>query len=385
MIEIKSGGEEKGPKILVIGVGGGGNNAINRMIEAKLKGIHFAAINTDVAVLDNSMAEHKVQIGTKLLKGYGAGADPDLGEAAAKENEEDIRRLIEKQNMVIITCGMGGGTGTGAAPFIARCCRELNILTLAVVTTPFTFENRPRMMAAQSGLDKLREHIDTLLVIPNEKLLTISDRPLMLDDAFAMADSVLKDIIQGISNIVYNCGNINIDYNDVKTSLQNKGIGHFGIGKVDYDGSILEAIKQAVNCPLLETTIIGAENILINTSGRVSVTALSDALNYVRNLAGENVNIIWGTVSGEGVQEDQIVVSLFATGMPENKEEKISPFRAKLVMPKKPQSNSEILKEIRFNQSDKKLTNITEQMKVQTQHKLEVPTFLTDYFRSREH
>lgn len=319
MLEIKS--EDKGPKILVIGVGGGGNNAVNRMISAKLMGVHFAAVNTDIAVLNNSLAEEKIQIGAKLLNGYGAGADPELGETAAMESEEEIINLIANQDMVIITCGMGGGTGTGAVPFIAKCCKQANILTLAVVTKPFSFENKPRMVAAEGGISKLRENVDTLLIIPNDKLLSISEKPLMLSDAFELADSVLKDTIRGISNIVYNCGNINIDYNDVKTTLKNKGTGHFGIGIVEQDGSILESVKQAVNCPLLETSIAGAENILINISGQVCLPELDDALNYIRELAGEEVNIIWGTVEEE--ECDKIVVSLFATGMPEKQKQKI--------------------------------------------------------------
>lgn len=319
MVEIKL--KDKGPNILVIGVGGGGNNAVNRMISAELKGVDFAAINTDVAVLNNSLADKKIQIGEKLLNGYGAGADPELGEAAAMENEEDIINLITNQDMVIITCGMGGGTGTGAVPVIAKYCKQAGVLTVAVVTTPFSFENKPRMIAAEGGINKLRENIDTLLVIPNDKLLTISDKPLMLEDAFELADSVLKDTIRGISNIVYNCGKINIDYNDVKTTLKDKGVGHFGIGTVENADLIIEAVKQAVNCPLLETNIAGAENILLNTSGKVCINDLNDALNYIRELAGEEVNIIWGTVAEE--ETDKIVVSLFATGMTERQNKKL--------------------------------------------------------------
>lgn len=201
MLEIMSSDTDKGPSILVIGIGGGGNNAVDRMIAANLKGVSFAAINTDVAVLNNSSAEVRLQIGTKLLKGYGAGADPSLGEAAALENEEDIKKLVENKDMVIITCGMGGGTGTGAAPVTARICKELEILTMAVVTTPFSFENKPRMVAAESGISKLKENVDTLLIIPNDRLIEITDKQLKLNDAFIMADSVLKYTIEGISNI----------------------------------------------------------------------------------------------------------------------------------------------------------------------------------------
>lgn len=383
MLEIKANLEDKGPKIMVIGVGGGGNNAINRMITAKLKGVSFAAINTDVAVLDNSLADRKLQIGAKLLRGYGAGADPSLGEAAALENEEDLRNLVADQNMVIITCGMGGGTGTGAAPFIAKCCRDIGILTLGVVTTPFSFENKPRMKAAEAGVAKLREHVDTLLIIPNDKLLTISEKPLMLNDAFDLADSVLKDTIRGISNIVYNCGNINIDYNDVKTSLENKGTGHFGIGTTDYEGSVLEAVKQAVNCPLLDTNIAGAENILINTSGQVSLTSLNDALNYVRELAGEDVNIIWGTVSEEDVDADKIVVSIFATGMPETPKKELNKYNlgsksitAGTKSVPQPQLD---LSQIRFDETGINGFKKIPELKVQPQKQIEVPGFLSNF------
>jgi len=313
MIEIKDT-KKDGPRILVVGVGGGGNNAINRMIDAELKGVEYVAVNTDYAVLQNNKAAKKIQIGQKLLKGYGAGADPSLGEAAAKENEEDIMKMIEGMDMVIITCGMGGGTGTGAAPFIAKCCKDAGILTMGVVTTPFTFESKPRMKAAESGVSKMKEMVDTLIIIPNDKLLTISDKPLRLSEAFVVADSVLKYTIEGISNIVYNSGEVNIDFNDLRTTLLKKGVGHLGIGMVDSDGAILEAVKQAVNSPLLDTSIVGAENLLINTSGNVSITALGDAVSYIREFAGEDVNIIWGTVTEES-QQDKIVVTLIATGM----------------------------------------------------------------------
>lgn len=324
MIElITSSSDGKGPKITVIGVGGGGNNAVDRMIEANINGVGFASVNTDSAVLDKGLAGTKVQLGTKLLHGYGAGADPTLGAAAAEESEEDIKRLIEGNDMVIITCGMGGGTGTGAAPVIAKLCKDSGILTVAIVTLPFSFESRPRVLAANGGVEKLREYVDTLLVIPNDKLLSISDNTLTLNDAFKVADSVLKYAIQGISNIVYCDGVINIDFHDLKTTLKDKGIGHLGIGTIDEHGSLMDAVKQAVNSPLLTTTIKDAENILLNTSGNVNLLELNEAVNYIRDLAGEDVNIIWGTVSGDVFDQNKIVVTLIATGMPsENKPNK---------------------------------------------------------------
>lgn len=323
MLEIKCDSFATGPKILVVGVGGGGNNALDRMINSGLSGVKYMAVNTDVQVLENCRAESKIQIGKKLTKGYGAGADPQIGEAAALENEEEIKNLIEDSDMCIITCGMGGGTGTGAAPIIAKCSKEAGILTVGIVTTPFFFENTPRIAAAQSGIEKLRANVDTLLVIPNDKLLGLSEKPLLVEDAFEMADSVLKYTIEGITNIVQNKGAVNLDFNDLRTTLLNKGEGHLGIGKVSVDCTVLDAVKQAVNSPLLDTTIEGAENILINTSGKVDVMALSAAINYVRELAGDKVNIIWGTVTEENFDQEKLVVTLIATGMSKNK--KVTP------------------------------------------------------------
>lgn len=321
MLEIKCDNRLDIPKIIVIGVGGGGNNALDRMITSCIVGAEYIAVNTDIQVLNACKAETKIQIGKKLTKGYGAGADPQIGESAAIENEEDVRATIEGADMCIITCGMGGGTGTGAAPIIAKICKDAGILTVGIVTTPFSFENTPRISTAKNGVEKLKENVDTLLVIPNDKLIGMSDKPLLLEDAFEMADSVLKDAIEGITNIVCNLGVVNLDFNDLCTTLKNKGIGHLGIGSVDVESSVLEAVKQAVNSPLLDTSIVGAENILINTSGKVNVVALNEAISYVRELAGSKVNIIWGTVTAESYDADKIVVTLIATGMVEEKKE----------------------------------------------------------------
>lgn len=319
MLEILSDGTKNGPVIKVIGVGGGGNNALDRMIEANLSGAHYIAVNTDAQVLEMCHAETKIQIGKKLTKGYGAGADPIVGETAAGENEEEIRKAIEGADMCIITCGMGGGTGTGAAPVIAKLCKDAGILTVAVVTTPFSFENTPRIVAAKNGVEKLKEAVDTLLVIPNDKLLGLSDKALLLEDAFLVADSVLRYTIEGITNIVSNRGTVNLDFNDLRTTLLNKGTGHLGIGTVDVGEPLIEAVKQAITSPMLETTIEGAENLLINTSGKVNVMALNDAISYVKELAGSKVNIIWGTVTGKDYDEDKVVVTLIATGMAKEK------------------------------------------------------------------
>lgn len=375
MLEIVDHDKNICPKILVIGVGGGGNNAVDRMIDAGLSGVTFAAINTDQAVLQNSKAEIKLQIGEKILKGYGAGADPSLGEAAAIENEDNIKEIISEMDMVIITCGMGGGTGTGATPFIAKCCKDAGVLTIGVVTLPFTFENKPRMVAAESGIAKLKENVDTLLVIPNDKLLNITDRQLKLEDAFVLADSVLKYSIEGITNIVYNLGAVNIDFNDLRTTLTNKGIGHLGIGTVDADVSILEAVKQAVNSPLLDTSIAGAEMILLNTSGNVTLLALNEAASYLRELAGENVNIIWGTVSEKDNIADNITVTLIATGMPE-KAKKLEmnvqrDWNNKKNNSQVSNSKSSVSENIKNTQFDKKLHR--------ERKEVEIPIFLRNY------
>ena len=303
------------PKILVIGLGGGGNNALDRMIRSNIRGVDYVAMNTDIQVLNECTADIKIQLGRKITKGFGAGSDANIGETAALENEEEIKELIKNYDLCIITCGLGGGTGTGAAPVVSGFCQELDILTVAVVTIPFSFESTPRITAANQGLGKLEENVDTLLSIPNDKLLNLSDKPLLLEDAFVIADSVLKYTIEGITNIIYNKGMINLDFNDLKTTLAKKGIGHLGIGIVDTEMSILEAVKQAVNSPLLDTSIQGASNLLINTCGSVNISDLNEAVSYVRELAGEHVNIIWGTVFSTDYDENKIVVTLIATGM----------------------------------------------------------------------
>lgn len=321
MLEIRCDKSMDVPKIMVIGVGGGGNNALDRMIASDLSGVNYVAVNTDVQVLEACKAEIKIQIGQKLTKGYGAGANPEIGETAALENEEEIRTIIEGADMCIITCGLGGGTGTGAAPVIAKFCKDAGILTVGVVTTPFSFENTPRIAAAQNGKEKLKANVDTLLVIPNDKLIGLSDKPLLLDAAFEIADSVLKYTVEGITNIIRNRGVVNLDFNDLRTTLANKGIGHLGIGTVNMEDSVLEAVKQAVNSPLLETSVEGAETLLINTSGKVNIIDLNEAISYVRELAGDKVKIIWGTVPQDNYDEDKIVVTLIATGMTNDRRE----------------------------------------------------------------
>lgn len=316
MIELTNSRTGNSPCIIVMGIGGGGNNALDRMIFNNEFRVKYVAVNTDIQVLDDCQAEQKVQIGSKLTGGYGAGSDPLIGAAAAEESKEEIAEIIQGANMVILTCGMGGGTGTGAIPVIAKQCKDAGILTVAVVTKPFHFEGLPRVTAAEAGIEKLQENVDTLLVIPNEKLLSLSDKPFFLEDAFLMADNVLKHSIEGITNIIFNKGIVNLDFNDLRTVLSNKGIGHLGIGLCKEDGSIMDALKAAINSPLLETSITGASYVLLNSSGRVNLIELNQAISYVQEIVGEQVHIMWGTVSPKEAGND-IVVTLIATGIQE--------------------------------------------------------------------
>ncbi len=317
MLEIKESfaNSKNSPKVMVIGIGGGGNNAVTRMIEKSSDYVTYAALNTDSMTLDKCPATKRLQLGAKLTQGFGAGGDPTIGESAAKESEEDITELVHDANMVILTCGMGGGTGTGAIPVIAQICKNLGILTVAVVTMPFSFESKPRVYAAQTGLKKLEQNVDTLLVIPNDKLLTITDKQFFLDDAFTLCDSVLKYTVEGITNIIFNHGTINLDFNDLKSTLKDKGYGLFGIGIASGEETIVDAVEEAMSSPLLDTQITGASSILLNTSGKVDLIALNKAVSYIREQAGEDVNIFWGTVSSETANSEELVVTLIATGM----------------------------------------------------------------------
>ena len=317
MIEIQANTKNNMPKIAVVGIGGGGCNAISRMTGTSSDNVTYIAVNADLQSLEDTNADIHLQIGQKLTLGFGAGADPAIGESAANESEEELETLLKDYHMVILTCGLGGGTGTGAIPVIAKLCRSLQILTIAVVTLPFSFENTPRMICANSGLEKLKNNVDTLLVIPNDKLLAISEKTFYLDDAFVLADTILKYTIEGITNIIFNRGVVNLDFNDLKTTLKDKGNGHLGIGTVPNGSSILEAVKQAIHSPLLDTSIKGASNILLNSSGRINLLELNEAIAYVRELAGEHVNIIWGTVTDKAQTGDEVVITLIATGMNE--------------------------------------------------------------------
>ena len=314
MLEIMTNDQEASAKIIVVGVGGAGNNAVNRMIDENISGVEFIGINTDSQALTLCKAPTAIQIGEKLTKGLGAGAQPEIGEKAAEENVEELTQAIKGADMVFVTCGMGGGTGTGAAPVVAKISKDMGILTVGVVTKPFKFEARTRMANAESGIEKLKENVDTLIVIPNDKLLEIVDRRTTMPEALKKADEVLQQAVQGITDLINVPGLINLDFADVKTVMVDKGVAHIGIGTATGDDKAIEAVKQAVTSPLLETTIEGASHVIINISGDISLIEANEAASYVQELAGDNANIIFGAMYDETVT-DQATITVIATGL----------------------------------------------------------------------
>ena len=314
MLEIKTTDQDAAAKIVVIGVGGGGNNAVNRMIDDQIQGVEFIAINTDKQALQLCKAPTLMQIGEKLTKGLGAGAQPDVGAKAAEESSEEVAAAIKGADMVFVTCGMGGGTGTGATPIIAKIAKDMGALTVGVVTKPFRFESRTRMANAMGGIDKLKENVDTLIVIPNDRLLEIVDRRTTMPDALKKADEVLQQGIQGITDLINVPSLINLDFADIQTVMKDKGIAHIGIGYGRGDDKAIEAVKDAVASPLLETTIVGASHVIINVSGDITLMDASDAANYVQDLAGENANIIFGAMYDD-TKTDEAVITVIATGL----------------------------------------------------------------------
>lgn len=314
MLEIKTF-EDKGPaKILVIGVGGAGNNAVNRMVDENINGVDLIAINTDKQVLATSKAPTKIQIGEKLTKGLGAGAKPEVGAGAVEENREEITELVKDADMVFVTCGMGGGTGTGAAPIVAEISRNLGILTVGVVTKPFSFEGKPRMNNALAGIERLKGNVDTLIVVPNDKLLQICDKRTTIPDALKKADEVLQQGVQGVTDLIQSPGIINLDFADIQSVMRDKGIAHIGIGRGSGEDKAVDAIKQAMESPLLETTVSGATDIIVNFAGNIGMIEAYDAVNYLTEAAGENVNIIFGTVDNETLG-DEVSITIIATGI----------------------------------------------------------------------
>lgn len=301
-------------KIKVIGVGGGGNNAVKRMKEEGLQGVEFVAVNTDKQILNNLDINTKLQIGSKITKGLGAGANPAVGMKAAEESRNEIEEALDKTDMVFVTAGMGGGTGTGAAPVVAQIAKEKGILTVGVVTKPFTFEGRKRQMQAEQGIEALKGKVDTLVIIPNDKLLQISDKRTTMSEAFMMADEVLMDGIQGISDLIAVPNLINLDFADVRSIMLNQGIAHMGIGKANGDNRAMEAAKLAVKSPLLETSIGGAKAVLINVTGKeLGLFEVNEAAELIREEVDPDANIIFGAGIDESLGDD-IKITVIATG-----------------------------------------------------------------------
>lgn len=314
MLEITTTEADSSAKIIVIGVGGAGNNAVNRMIDENIGGVEFVGVNTDKQALMLCKAPTLIQIGEKLTKGLGAGADPEVGMKAAEESAEELSSAVEGADMIFVTCGMGGGTGTGAAPVVAKIAKSKGILTVGVVTKPFTFEAKARMVNAISGIERLKEGVDTLIVIPNDKLLEIVDRRTTMPDALKKADEVLQQGVQGITDLINLPALINLDFADVQTVMKDKGLAHIGIGMSKGDEKAIEAVKMAVSSPLLDTDICGATHVIINISGAISLLDANDAVGYVRDLVGENANIIFGAKYDES-RADEATITVIATGI----------------------------------------------------------------------
>ncbi len=315
LLEIKTNDAEFAAKIVVVGVGGAGNNAVNRMIDGQVMGVEFIAINTDKQALHLCKATKLIQIGEKLTRGLGAGANPEVGEKAAEESADEIAAMLQGADMVFVTCGMGGGTGTGAAPVVARLAKEMGILTVGVVTKPFRFESRPRMVKALAGIEKIKQFVDTLIVIPNDRLLEIVDKRTSMADALRKADEVLLQAVKGITDLINIPAIINLDFADVQTVMKDKGIAHIGIGEGKGETKALDAVKMAVESPLLETSLSGgATHVIINVTGDITLLDANDAATYVQELTGDDVNIIFGAQDDDS-KPDTCSITVIATGL----------------------------------------------------------------------
>lgn len=317
-MEIRKNEADGSAKILVVGVGGAGNNAVNRMIEEGIQGVEFVCVNTDKQHLRNCKAPSCIQIGEKLTKGLGAGMMPEIGEKAAEENREELTDIIRDHDMVFVTCGMGGGTGTGATPVVAQIAKDLGILTVGIVTKPFRFEAKQRMNNALNGIEKLKANVDTLIVIPNDRLLEIVERRTSMQDALRKADEVLQQGVQGITDLINVPGLINLDFADVQTVMKNKGIAHIGIGTATGDNKCITAVQQAITSPLLETTIEGASHVILNISGDIGLMEVDEAATYIQEKIGDDAYVIFGAVPDASVPE-QVTITVIATGLGESK------------------------------------------------------------------
>ncbi|WP_027963109.1 cell division protein FtsZ [Halalkalibacillus halophilus] len=362
--------------IKVIGCGGGGSNAVNRMIEHGVQGVEFIAVNTDAQALNLSKADTKLQIGEKLTRGLGAGANPEVGKKAAEESKEIIEEALHGADMVFVTAGMGGGTGTGAAPVIAQVAKDVGALTVGVVTRPFLFEGRKRSTQATSGVDSLKESVDTLIVIPNDRLLELVDKNTPMLEAFREADNVLRQGVQGISDLIAVPGLINVDFADVKTIMSDKGSALMGIGIATGESRAAEAAKKAISSPLLETSIDGAHGVLMNISGgqNLSLYEVQEAAEIVTSAADQEVNVIFGSVINESLNEE-IVVTVIATGFDEASSSQSSPQQQ--AQPQRPMTNSSASQPKQQEQpQQEKRSNFEEDA-------LDIPTFLRNRNRNQ--
>ncbi|MFD1777810.1 cell division protein FtsZ [Fredinandcohnia salidurans] len=366
--------------IKVIGVGGGGNNAVNRMIEHGVQGVEFIAVNTDAQALNLSKAEIKMQIGGKLTRGLGAGANPDVGKKAAEESREQIEEALKGADMVFVTAGMGGGTGTGAAPVIAQISKDLGALTVGVVTRPFTFEGRKRQTQAAGGIGAMKESVDTLIVIPNDRLLEIVDKNTPMLEAFREADNVLRQGVQGISDLIAVPGLINLDFADVKTIMSNRGSALMGIGVATGENRAAEAAKKAISSPLLETSIDGAQGVLMNITGgtNLSLYEVQEAADIVASASDQEVNMIFGSVINENLKEE-IVVTVIATGFTEAEVNPTRPSRPSFGA--KPQAQQHQQPQVQTSprremRREEPVQEVNTRNAVHVEEEIDVPTFL---------
>ena len=313
--------QNKGLKIKVIGVGGAGNNAVNRMIEEKVKGVSFYLLNTETGTLKRAKTNNILQLGVETTKGLGAGANENVGAKAAMENREEIKQILQGADMVFITAGMGGGTGTGAAPVVAEIAKEMGILTIGIVTRPFQFEGKARKVRAEYGIQKLRENVDDLIVILNDNLLKITDEKITLNNAFSMADKVLKQGITGVTDLLTSVGEVNIDFADIRTTMKYTGKAYMGIGRASGERKIEDAVKEAINNPLTESKIDGAKGVIFNVKGneQLSLMEINSGIGIINDKINEDANVIFGTVIDENMN-DEVEVTVIATGVTEEKE-----------------------------------------------------------------
>lgn len=371
--------------IKVIGVGGGGNNAVNRMIEHGVEGVEFIAVNTDSQALDLSKAEVKLQIGGKLTRGLGAGANPEVGKKAAEESKEQIEEVLQGADMIFVTAGMGGGTGTGAAPTIAQIAKDLGTLTVGVVTRPFSFEGRRRSTQAIAGIEALKNSVDTLIVIPNDRLLEIVDKNTPMLEAFREADNVLRQGVQGISDLIAKPGLINVDFADVKTIMFDKGSALMGIGVANGEHRAAEAAKKAISSPLLETSVDGAHGILMNITGgsNLSLYEVQEAADLVTSAADDEVNVIFGSVINENLKEE-IIVTVIATGFDETKQEEAQPRQRPVINHNQhaaTKTNEDAPREVNHQQHQQQ--HQQQQRTKPAEDTLDIPTFLRNRNRKR--